>query len=137
MNNEDQNILNNILNNIDKNKKLKGIKVINLKNDVIYFDDGTELYSEHESDCCETHKLVLDDLTLDDFEGLEFNIEDDNFFTRIKDYGIALNPIIGFPIRIPGYAFNNGWYSSNLALVVRNIITGYYKSYDITECQDY
>ena len=109
---------------------------INKSENTIFFNNGIKLFSEHEQDCCENHWLSLRDLSLDDFEGLKFDLSNDNFFTRIKDYGIALNPVYGWPVRIPGYGSNNGYYSSDLTLVIadeNNTI----KTYDISECQDW
>jgi hypothetical protein len=49
---------------------------------------------------------------------LEFDLDDDNFFGRIEGYGICLVPTNGFPIRIPAYGANNGYYTTNLALIL-------------------
>lgn len=109
---------------------------INKSENTIFFNNGIKLFSEHEQNCCENHWLSLRDLSLDDFEGLKFDLSNDNFFTRIKDYGIALNPVHGWPVRIPGYGSNNGYYSSDLTLIIadeNNTI----KTYDISECQDW
>ena len=112
-------------------------KVVEIKNEndgIIVFNSGYTLTTHHEHDCCEHHYWSLTDLSIDDFDGLEFDLDDDNFFTRIKGYGISLNPINGFPIRIPGYGSNNGYYSNNLSLILSKddkVI----KKYDITECQ--
>lgn len=70
-----------------------------------------------------------------DFEGLEFNLSNDNFFNRVPGYGIELLPIHGHPVRIAGHGYNNGYYSDQLDLIVSNN-KDYYKIYNITECQD-
>lgn len=113
---------------------MKNLKVVKIDSDTIEFDNGVMLYSEHQQDCCENHYLSMSDLTLSDFEGLEFDLSDDNFFERIEDYGIALKPIRGFSVKIPGYASNNGYYSSNLSLVL-STNNGFKKTFDISECQ--
>ena len=65
-------------------------------------------------------------------------MENDDFFERIPDYGIALRPINGHPVRIPGYRDNNGYYSSNLDLILTNTDgRGVFKEYNITECQNW
>lgn len=115
---------------------MKNLKVVELFEGGLKFDNGISLYSEHERDCCESHYMSTSDLTLEDFEGLEFDLSNDNFFERIEGYGIALKPINGFPVRIPAYGDNNGYYSSNLSLVISGE-DGFEKIYDITECQDY
>ncbi len=114
---------------------MEKLKVIRIDEDTLHFDNGITLYSNHDSDCCENHFLSFSDLTIDDFEGLEFDLTNPNFFNRIEDYGIELVPIQGHSVKIPGYGYNNGYYSSNLELIIANgkeII----KTFDITECQD-
>jgi len=110
-------------------------KVVKIDADGLEFENGVKLYSDHSQDCCESHFLSFSDIKLDDFDGLEFDLSNDNFFTRIPDYGIQLNPIKGYPVRIPGYGSNNGYYSSNLDLVLSDGKV-FEKYYDISECQD-
>lgn len=73
-------------------------------------------------------------MTLADFDGLEFDLTSDDFFERIEGYGIALKPLVGHPVRIPGYGSNNGYYSSRLDLVLSDR-KGVLKVYDVSECQ--
>lgn len=115
---------------------MKNLKVVKIDSDSLEFDNGVILYSDHEQDCCEIHYLSLSDLTLEDFEGLEFDLTNDDFFERVEDYGIALKPINGLPIRIPGYGSNNGYYSSNLSLVISDN-KEFTKTFDINECQEW
>ena len=111
-------------------------KAIEIKEDVLFFDNGQKLKGHHDQDCCEHHWLSMENLSIDDFKGLEFDLSNDRFFERVVDYGIRLIPVNGFPISIPGYGSNNGYYSSNLDLIVTNN-KGLETFYDITECQDY
>lgn len=111
-------------------------KVVSLDSETVSFDNGWSLYSDHEGDCCENHWLSMEDLTLEDFEGLEFDLSNDDFFNRIEDYGIELVPIHGHSVKIPGYGSNNGYYSSNLSLVLYGD-NKVQKEYNITECQNY
>lgn len=113
---------------------MKNLKVIKIDEHALHFENNVTLSSYHEPDCCESHYLGFNDLTLDDFKDLEFDLSNDNFFERIVGYGIALLPVKGFPIRIPGYGYNNGWYSSALDLVLVNGI-GQSKLYGISDCQ--
>ena len=101
----------------------------------ITFDNGTILSSYHEQDCCEDHYLSFTDLSLDDFDKLEFDLSGDKFFNRINGYGIELVPIKGWSVKIPGYGSNNGYYSSNLELVLT--VNGESKVFDISECQEW
>lgn len=110
------------------------LKVINISKEVIIFEGDIKLYSNHERDCCEQHYLNIDDLTLMDFAGLEFDLTNDKFFKRIPEYGIELIPINGHSVKIAGYGYNNGYYSDQLDLIIvknEEII----KCYNITECQ--
>jgi hypothetical protein len=102
--------------------------------DLILFDDGSKLYSDHDSECCETHYLDFSGLTLGDFTGLNFDLSSGDFFEKVEDYGIRLLPVNGQPVSVPGYGYNNGYYSHTLTLVLdRPTLT---TKFDITECQD-
>lgn len=114
---------------------LKEIKIIGISDDVIHFEHNVDIYSKHDQCCCEDHYLSLRDLDFDDLKDLTFDLSNDEFFERIEGYGIALKPLNGYPVRIPGYGSNNGYYSSNLDLVVSG--KDYRKEYDITDCQDW
>lgn len=115
-------------------------RVTKINSDIIEFDNGSQLYSHHEQDCCEHHYLSFGDITMSDFDGLEFDLSSDNFFRRIEDYGIELVPVRGHSVKIPGYGSNNGYYSSDLSLVLTNQVNSagknYNKSFDISTCQD-
>lgn len=115
---------------------MNNVKVAKVSSDSLEFSNGMRLYSEHNQDCCEQHWLSFSDLSLEDFEGLEFDLQQDSFFERIEGYGIAIKPIFGHKIRVPGYSYNNGYYSSNLDLVLTDVgERNIYQKYDITECQ--
>ena len=100
----------------------------------LVFDDGSVLYSDHEPDCCESHFLSLKDLSLKDFEDLSFDLTSDDFFERVDGFGIRLKPTNGHPVSIPGYGFNNGYYSQDLTLIL-DTKEGQ-RMFDITECQN-
>lgn len=112
-------------------KKYYSVKAID--QDSITFENGAQLYSNHRQDCCEIHYLSFSDLTLKDFEGLKFDLSKDTFFKPVEDYGIELIPIKGHSIRVPGYGYNNGYYSSNLTLCLTG--GGINKGWDISSCQ--
>ena len=113
---------------------MKNLKVVKIDDDYLMFDNGVMLYSNHDQDCCENHYLSLSDLTIEDFDGLEFDLTKDDFFKRIDDYGIELIPIKGHSVKIPGYGSNNGYYSSQLDLIITDN-KGFSKTFDISECQ--
>lgn len=117
-----------------KRNEMDKVKVVKVNQGSILFDNGAMLYSNHDQDCCENHYLDFSDLTIDDFNGLEFNLESQAFFRGVEGYGIELIPINGHPVRVPGYGYNNGYYSSNLELVVE-VESKIVKSFDISDCQ--
>lgn len=114
---------------------MKLAKVAKIDSNGIKFDNDIILYSDHDTSCCESHYLDLEHLELSDFDGLEFNLTNEDFFKRIDDYGIELIPIHGHSIKIPGYAYNNGYYSSQLDLILHNTKLNSKIVYDISECQ--
>jgi hypothetical protein len=115
---------------------MKDLKVLEVCSHCIEFENGFVLYSYHEPSCCEQHYLSFGDLSMDDFDGLQFDLSDDNFFKKIEGYGIELIPIKGHSVKIAGYSDNNGYYSSNLTLVLTDG-KKLRKEYDISECQEY
>lgn len=121
--------------NSTRNKSLTPVFVTKVGSDYLEFSDGTWLNSTHSQDCCESHYLSFEDITLSDFDDLEFDLSSDTFFRRIKGYGIELIPKFGHSVRVPGYGYNNGYYSDNLQLHIENIQTKVSKHFDISECQ--
>ena len=113
-------------------EKLKAVKI---ENDELVFNDGTRLLSIHDPDCCEQHYLDFADLDINDFDGLEFDLTSDKFFNRVEGYGIELVPTDGHVVRVPGYGFNNGYYSSDIHLIIVDANGKTVKSYDVSECQ--
>lgn len=110
-------------------------KVIKITSEYIEFDNGMKLSSDHEQDCCEHHELTLTDLTLEDFEGLKFDLSNGGFFNRIPEYGIELVPIKGYSVKIPGHGYNNGYYGTNIDLILTNSDGSEYERWDVSECQ--
>lgn len=110
-------------------------KVVDV-NDGVSFDNGSYLEAVHDQDCCESHYLSFKDITTADFEGMEFDLSSDKFFEKVPDYGIRLVPVNGHPVSIPGYGYNNGYYSSNLTLVLSRPGKQEEK-FDISECQEH
>lgn len=114
---------------------MKNLKVVKVDSEYIEFEKGIKLTSYHASDCCEEHELTLTDLTMQDFEGLEFDLTKDDFFKRIPYYGIELIPNNGHSVKIPAHGYNNGYYSDQLDLIISDG-KDFTKTFDITECQD-
>jgi hypothetical protein len=113
---------------------MQNVKVLKIESGMIIFEDGITMTSNHDSDCCEIHELNFDELELDEFKDLKFDLSNDQFFRRIRGYGIELMPIEGHSVRIAGHGYNNGYYSDELELVL-SFEDGTTKVYDVTECQ--
>ena len=111
-------------------------KVVSVDSEEVVFDTGHRLYSDHQSDCCESHYLSMSDITVEDFKGMEFDLEGTNFFERVEDYGIRLISTDGRVVPIPGYGYNNGYYGTDLTLVVDDADGKSIHRIDISECQD-
>lgn len=115
--------------------KMEKSKVVEISENGITFDTGVTLQSYHEQDCCEWHWIDWASVTLEDFEDCIFNLANENFFERVPDYGIRLIPNNNYPISIPGYGDNNGYYTDNLSIILKNSDGKIIKQFDITECQ--
>lgn len=109
------------------------VKVIYVDKDVIRFDDKSELSSDHDQDCCEHHFLDFSQHSMSEFENLEFDLSSSRFFEKVEDYGIRLLPTNGHPISVPGYGYNNGYYSTQLILVLERPDST--TKFDISDCQ--
>lgn len=114
---------------------MKNLKAVKIENDELVFNDGTRLLSDHDQSCCESHYLDFANLDISDFDGLEFDLTSDDFFNRVEGYGIELKPINGHVVRIPGYGSNNGYYGSNIDLIIADAKGNTIKSFDVSECQ--
>jgi len=109
------------------------MKVIHIDDEKIKFEDESTLSSDHYQDCCEHHYLDFSTLILSDFEGLDFDLSGDKFFERVPDFGIRLVPVNGHPVSVPGYGSNNGYYSTDLRLVLKR--PDGTREYNIDDCQ--
>lgn len=108
------------------------VRFLEIHGNTATLENGYELSSEHESDCCETH-----DLSFTDAEGLiGFPIDlDSEWFKRIDGYGLELVPADArHPCRVPGYGSNNGYYGTNIDLVLR-LHGRILQTFDVSECQ--
>lgn len=66
------------------------MKVVKISPRSILFEGGFQLTCVHERECCEQHYLDFDQISLLDFEGLDFDIFSCNFIRKIPGYGIGL-----------------------------------------------
>lgn len=115
-------------------KKEKGIEVIfdrqvtivKIEEESIELSDGTNIYSFHDQDCCEHHWA--------DFSVLEVNPDHKNPFDKLDFKGVEGLGFLMNGMLVNGYGDNNGYYSSNLDLVVTDGNTVY--EWDISDYQE-
>lgn len=112
-------------------------KIIRLENELITFDDGSTLSSDHQSSCCEHHELDPTGIDLEEVKDLEFNLDLPivELIEKVEGYGIRLKSTNNFPLSIPAYGYNNGYYSDNLLLTLTT--KNKTENLDISECQEW
>lgn len=88
------------------------IKVIKITEEYIEFDDGTKITDNHEQDCCENvyaNFKALKDQGIKEKEFKKIKID------GVKNSGFKLNGYF-----IPCYNEQNGYYASNLELIIKH-----------------
>lgn len=143
-----------------RKEKIKQIRekanfVSNIKeigNEYIEFHNGMILRSAHEIDCCEYHYLdmsVMSMYNIDNQTGETINIYEREFdfsngipFEKVEGMGIKLIDTTGNKYLINGYGSNNGYYNSDIELVLcyhdedDGTEVAIYDE-DVSNCQDY
>lgn len=111
-------------------------KIIKLEVEQITFDDGSTIYSYHDQDCCESHYLDPSEIELNEVKDLEFDLTQplEQLIERVEGYGIRLKAKNNFPLPIPCYGYNNGYYGTNINLTLTT--KDKTETVDISECQD-
>ncbi len=104
------------------------MKIEKIVDGIVLFDNGTRMFSEHESECCEHHWAEFSQLNLYNLNpktGDVISITDLDFPERIEDNiqliegeGFNLVASDGSKYFVPCYGENNGYYSTNLELVI-------------------
>lgn len=129
-----------------RKSELLALKIVAIHEDWLEFENGLTLEGYHEPDCCESHWLDFGALSHNSFVGKNgedidlfnqtFNFRKGIPFKRVEGIGIMLYDTDGNNYLVCGYGDNNGWYSSDLALICADGGKTLYKE-DITNCQDY
>ena len=86
------------------------MKIKKISNGYILFDDGTKIFDYHDQDCCEN--VYADFEQLKDTDILEQEFKDIEI-EGVEGSGIRLNGYF-----IPCYNKQNGYYSSNLEIII-------------------
>ena len=105
-----------------------------LPEDGIEFSDGSHLFSHHQEDCCEYHYADFNYVSLEDFEGMLFDTSSLDFIIPVPEYGFRMKAVCGQEVSVPCYGENNGYYSTNLTLVLSK--DGKQQHLDISDCQE-
>lgn len=105
---------------------MKAIRIVSNK---IVFDNGMTISDHHDQDCCEE--------VYADFEQLEdTNFMNEDFETLhiegVEDAGIRINNYF-----VPCYNIQNGYYSGNLTILVRDKNGKVVEEFDAYECTKY
>ena len=105
------------------------MKIIEIKENKIIVDNEYELESYHEQDCCEhvyADFEVLKDYNVSTKTGKTINIKDIDFeehleylIQGIENEGFNMISKIGEKFFIPCYNSQNGYYSSELELILK------------------
>lgn len=90
------------------------MKIYEITEDAIIFDNGNEITYEHEQDCCENNYA--------DFSQLEdlaktVNFDENLTFEEIEGYGFRFGNPNGKMFFVPCYSDQNGYYSSDIDIL--------------------
>lgn len=104
------------------------MKIKEINEDYLLFDNGYKLEAYHEQDCCENVYAdfeMLKDYNVSTKTGKSINIRDidfeenlDNLILGLLEQGFNMVSKIGEKFFVPCYNSQNGYYSSNLDLIL-------------------
>ena len=104
------------------------MKIKEINEDHLIFDNGFELEAYHEQDCCEQVYAdfeVIKSYNVSTKTGKSIDIKDiefceslENLVVGVKEQGFNMISIIGEKFFIPCYNCQNGYYSGNLELIL-------------------
>jgi len=121
------------------------MKIVVIEDEKIIFDDGTFVMSQHKQDDWEWHWAdfsVLENYNINPKTGDVIDIRDIEFpndiqkgIKLVRGEGFNLVSSDGAKFFIPCYASNNGYYDTNLKLVIKRRGVGKERIIDIENCQ--
>jgi hypothetical protein len=105
------------------------MKIVKINSEDIAFDNGFEIMGYHEQDCCESVYAdfsILKDYNLSTVTGKTIDIKDiefvediEKYIEKVEDAGFNIISKIGEKFFVPCYNSQNGYYSSDLSLIIR------------------
>ncbi len=117
------------------------MKIKEIKDDRILFDNSAELTYYHDQRCCEQVYADFENIQVLTRIGVNSinsnNLEfDENLLSKIefqKDVGFTIEDNNGIKLFVSCYNRQNGWYSSSLSLIYKDANNREY-SVDISDC---
>ena len=89
------------------------MKIIEVNDEKLLFDNGSVITFDHEQDCCEFNYAQFDAL-----EPLAFKVEFDEelTFEEVEEAGFRFGNLPQKMFFVPCYSDQNGYYSSNICI---------------------
>jgi len=95
------------------------MKIKQITNDCILFDNGNEITYGHEQDCCESNYAYFLSLTEDDVN-YNYDFDENLEFEAIKNSGFRFGSD-GVYIFVPCYSEQNGYYSCDVDIYYNGV----------------
>lgn len=120
------------------------MKIKEIKEDRIIFDNGNILEGIHEQDCCESvyadfeNMQVMTKIASNYINSDELDFDEDllKHIIKIPNVGFFIEDKNGIRLFVSCYNSQNGYYSSDLELCYTQSVVQYIKSYlDISDCE--
>ena len=124
--------------------KYEKLRIVEIGEEYIILENDNKeklrVSSYHSTSCYESHYLDFSEIEDMMEDGTLFCVDTEDpssFFCKVEDFGIRLLPINSHPISVPGYGSNNGYYSSDIDLIVEDLrLHKEELRVDVSECQN-
>ena len=104
-------------------------KIVYTKDNLLVFDDGTNITCDHYNDCCEYNYAKFDDID-DICRGTNFDTS--NLTIEIVEgAGFRFGNLPAKMFFVPCYSEQNGYYSHDLSIFINNEVKG-----TLEECEE-
>lgn len=92
------------------------VKIVEIADAGILFDNGWFLYHDHTPDCCEYNYADWKQLEHTGIENEKFDLKDDALVSVVDDHGIKIRAISGYAYFVPCYSDQSGYYSDEVEI---------------------
>lgn len=93
------------------------MKIKNITNECIEFDNGNKITFDHEQDCCECNYADFEQL---DDVAKSYDFDERLDFEEVEGCGFRFGDFRGMMFFIPCYSSQNGYYSSDIEIYYNN-----------------